>query len=169
MQNNLKLKIPTKWASYHVLFEMFLSKKIQKTKSRRILVDKIQIQTIKTQEFLSIEIKKIISLVVSEGNRICFRKNEKISIIPALKKFEELGDKELTGARINQEVSGEMELVRPTIRNWINDYIQKKGAQAHDNLARSDFLYRSENTESLSSAERDKLSVVLRYMTTMNF
>ena len=52
--------------------------------------------------------------------------------------------------------------VRPTIKNWLSDYIKHKGTGYHDELERSDYLYKSSNAINLPGEERAKLSKILR-------
>lgn len=52
-------------------------------------------------------------------------------------------------------------LVRPTLRNWLKDYIAKKGSGRHSSLQRSEFLFGSENGKKLEMPERTLLSKIL--------
>jgi len=52
--------------------------------------------------------------------------------------------------------------VRPTIKNWLSDYIKHKGTGYHDELERSDYLYKSLNAINLPNEERAKLAKILR-------
>jgi len=52
--------------------------------------------------------------------------------------------------------------VRPTIKNWLSDYIKHKGTGYHDEMERSDYLYKSSNAINLPGEERAKLSKILR-------
>lgn len=52
--------------------------------------------------------------------------------------------------------------VRPTIKNWLSDYIKHKGTGYHDELERSDYLYKSLNAINLPGEERAKLAKILR-------
>lgn len=52
--------------------------------------------------------------------------------------------------------------VRPTIKNWLADYIKQKGAGHHDELERSDYLFKGANALNLPAEERIKLAKILR-------
>lgn len=103
--------------------------------------------------------KEIVELVRTRGREGFEKTTENIPIIPALKKYPGLGEQVLTNSNIKKLDTGEF--VRPVISNWIDDYIQRKGAQAHDNIDRSDFLFNSENGRKLSIEERKLLGQVL--------
>jgi|GEM_PF-2516356 len=51
--------------------------------------------------------------------------------------------------------------VRPTLRNWLKDYIAKKGSGRHSSLQRNEFLFGSENGRKLETSERTLLSKIL--------
>lgn len=103
--------------------------------------------------------KSIIELVRSSGREGFDRVTENMPIIPALKKYPGLGEQVLTEKNIKKRDTSNF--VRPVISNWIDDYIQRKGAQSHDNIDRSDFLFNSENGKKISNKERKLLSQVL--------
>ena len=52
--------------------------------------------------------------------------------------------------------------VRQTIKNWLSDYIKQKGAGHHDEMERSDYLYKSANAANLANEERALLAKILR-------
>ncbi len=52
--------------------------------------------------------------------------------------------------------------VRPTIKNWLVDYVKIKGAGHHASLERSDYLFNSPNAKSLSAKERALVAEILR-------
>ncbi len=57
----------------------------------------------------------------------------------------------------------DMELpVRPTIKNWLSDYIKNLGTGHHEELERSEYLFKSANAHSLSAADRTKLAKILK-------
>lgn len=51
--------------------------------------------------------------------------------------------------------------VRPTIKNWLVDYVKLKGAGHHESLERSDYLFNSPNTKGLPEEERALVSAIL--------
>lgn len=55
--------------------------------------------------------------------------------------------------------------VEPTLENWLKDYLHFAGAEASDNLIRSQYLVRSENAKRLSQQEKDNvLNFLASYM-----
>lgn len=52
--------------------------------------------------------------------------------------------------------------VRPTIKNWLVDYVKIKGAGHHESLARSDYLSNSPNAKDLPAEERSLVAAILR-------
>ena len=52
--------------------------------------------------------------------------------------------------------------VRPTIKNWLSDYIKQKGAWSHNEMERSDYLYKNPNAQDLPIDERAKLAKILK-------
>ena len=51
--------------------------------------------------------------------------------------------------------------VRPTIKNWLVDYVKIKGAGHHETLARNDYLFNSVNAQSLTAKERELVASIL--------
>ncbi len=52
--------------------------------------------------------------------------------------------------------------VRPTIKNWLVDYVKIKGAGHHEALERSDYLFNSPNSRALSEEERALVAEILK-------
>lgn len=52
--------------------------------------------------------------------------------------------------------------VRGTIKNWLADYVKQKGAERHDQMARGDYLFKSNNTKNLSSQEKLLIAEILK-------
>jgi len=52
--------------------------------------------------------------------------------------------------------------VRPTIKNWLSDYIKQKGTGYHDEMERSDYLFKNQNAANLPNEERTKLAKILK-------
>jgi len=52
--------------------------------------------------------------------------------------------------------------VRPTIKNWLVDYVKMKGAGHHESLERSNYLFNSLNTRTLADKERNLLAEILK-------
>lgn len=52
--------------------------------------------------------------------------------------------------------------VRGTIKNWLADYVKQKGAEKHDQMIRGDYLFKSDNTKSLSIQEKLLVAEILK-------
>lgn len=52
--------------------------------------------------------------------------------------------------------------VRPTIKNWLSDFVKQKGAIKHEPMARGDYLFNSANAKKLSEKERQRVSAILK-------
>ncbi|MBU3901419.1 hypothetical protein KKF25_02135, partial [Patescibacteria group bacterium] len=52
--------------------------------------------------------------------------------------------------------------VRPTIKNWLVDYVKMKRAGHHESLERNDYLFNSPNAKNLPAEERSLVAAILR-------
>ncbi|HHX58946.1 MAG TPA: hypothetical protein GX706_04265 [Candidatus Moranbacteria bacterium] len=125
------------------------------------VVGKLKISPAQKDDFLA-EIRQIIlqiKEIAKEEKTIVF---DEMAIIPAINKYrEKLSSQEITFERLKiPEIDPEQEF-EPTIKNWIDDYIQKKGAETHPILVRNDYLFNSENGKNLNEEERERLSEIL--------
>ncbi len=59
--------------------------------------------------------------------------------------------------------------VRPTVGNWLKDFIGRYGSQASDSVSQSAFLINSENGRRLDDYERDRLAEVLKTYINIKF
>jgi len=96
----------------------------------------------------------------AEDKKTREEKLEKTSITDALKKYPAIEDQLLTSNPIKIKVFPEP--VRPTIKNWIADYTLTLGYEMHDSMERGNFLFRSDNAKTLSTENREKLSLILK-------
>ncbi len=60
------------------------------------------------------------------------------------------------------KIAGVEQPVRPTIKNWLADYIKQKGAGYHGTLERNEFLFKNENFKQLTEKEKIKVMTILR-------
>lgn len=74
--------------------------------------------------------------------------------------YKDALNQNLTGAPIR--VADFDQPVRPTIKNWLVDYVKIKGAGHHESLERSDYLFNSANAKSLPERERAIVAEILR-------
>lgn len=84
----------------------------------------------------------------------------KKSLRDSVKENNEMLNQALTSQPL--KINDFEQLVRPSIKNWLSDYVQKKGAKRHNEIERGDYLFNSPNCKTLSPAERAILSEVFR-------
>jgi hypothetical protein len=80
-------------------------------------------------------------------------------ISSAMQQYPNLGEQLVTSSPIKLKIFPSP--VRPSIKNWIEDYRFTMGAQKHGMMERGNYLFHSENTKKLTSGERKKLAEVL--------
>ncbi len=83
-----------------------------------------------------------------------------ISLIQAMQTYHNLGEQLITSSPIKLKIFPQP--VRPSIKNWIEDYRSVMGAERHGMMERGNYLFHTENTKRLTSGERKKLAEVLR-------
>lgn len=59
--------------------------------------------------------------------------------------------------------------VKPTVSNWLKDFISHYGSQNYDSVSLSAFLINSENARQLSDEEREAVALVLKVYTNIKF
>lgn len=84
----------------------------------------------------------------------------KITVREMLEKHPKLAEQELTGGYV--ELLNSDDLLNPTIKNWVRDYVAHLGYGAHSQMQRTEYLFHSENGKNLSSPDREKLGIILR-------
>lgn len=127
------------------------------------IVQKRIIQKLKANEAqakeLFIELIQLRGEIASVDEDEMELKTEKLPIITALKKFPKLNEQQLSERKI--KIQGDDKFRKSTIKNWLDDYTLQKGAQSHNNLERSDYVFNSENVNRLSFHEKRALSLIL--------
>lgn len=83
-----------------------------------------------------------------------------LPLLPALSKYENLGNQLITNERIR--VKSQQEPVRPSLLYWLKYYRDELGIGQHNSVERGDFLFRSENGRKLSPDERERISLILK-------
>lgn len=78
----------------------------------------------------------------------------------AIQEYEELKDQIISSSPI--KIVGISETIRPSIKNWLTDYIQSAGAESHSNIERSNYLYHNSNAIKLKESERRLLAEILK-------
>ncbi len=134
------------------------TREISEEEVKKRAVEKLEIDESQVGNFLE-DYKRIIEVVNESGQQIFKEEVEQLPILEALKKYKEVGEQWITGGRIFLDAPAEP--VDPSVKHWLEDYIQQKGAESHNNLERSDFLYRSRNVGDLAEEEVSKISEVL--------
>jgi hypothetical protein len=59
--------------------------------------------------------------------------------------------------------------LKPTINNWLKDFISRYGGNASDSVSVSAFLINSDNAKKLSNEERDKLGKIIKTYINLKF
>ena len=85
---------------------------------------------------------------------------DSLPIEAAMKKYPEVGEQLITERHIKLKTFPEP--VRPSVKNWISDYMFNVGITNHDPIVRGNYLFRSTNGQTLSYEEREKLSLILK-------
>lgn len=83
-----------------------------------------------------------------------------IPLVQALKQFPKIGEQLVTNSPLKIKVFPMP--VRPSIKNWINNYHENLGMEKHGSIERGNFVFHSENAKQLSSQERQKLALILK-------
>ena len=110
-------------------------------------------------------IEKILDAKIPEevdliGEKTIENKTIEISLLYALKQYSQLGEQLVTSFPLKLRIFPSP--VRPSIKNWIEDYRSEMGAQRHGMMERGNYLFHSANTKLLSAGERKKLAEILR-------
>ncbi|MFA5961419.1 MAG: hypothetical protein WC848_01910 [Parcubacteria group bacterium] len=85
---------------------------------------------------------------------------ESLPIENALKKYPLLGEQLITANYI--KIRTYPEPVRPSIDNWLSDYTFTIGISNHDPIIRGNYLFKSDNTQTLSFQDRERLSALIK-------
>ncbi len=105
-------------------------------------------------------INEIISRDFLSEEKVVARKIIEVSIDSILQKFPGIGEQLITSSPIKLKLFPQP--VRPSIKNWIEDYRQTMGVQKQGMMERGNYLFHSENTKRLTSGERKKIAEILR-------
>lgn len=111
-------------------------------------------------EHFMIDLRKVITFVKKVGEMELKKDTEQIKIIDALKKYIKFGDQRVTERFIKLKMFDQP--VEPTVKNWLEDYFSRIGTDKHTSIQRTDYLFNSENGKSLSSTDREKISIILK-------
>lgn len=83
-----------------------------------------------------------------------------VSLGQAFQQYPNIGEQLITSSPIKLKLFPQP--VRPSIKNWIEDYRQTMGVQKQGMMERGNYLFHSENGKKLTSGERKKIAEILR-------
>lgn len=83
-----------------------------------------------------------------------------LTLTMAMAKYPNLGEQSVTFNPI--KLRSFPQLVRPSVKNWINDYYENIGAEKHGVMERGNFLFNSPNAKKLTNLERQQLGYILK-------
>ncbi len=122
------------------------------------LAKEMNIDLTKAKEITQIVITKIIN---DDSQEKAYQANlEKLLIPEALRQYPDLGEQLITENRIR--VKNFPEPARPSLKNWLADYVMITGREDRNAVKRSSYLFQSENGKNLSSSDRHKLAFILK-------
>lgn len=98
------------------------------------------------------DIASVVALIKDIGNKKSEEYFEKLSLKDVLEKYINISEQEVTTGMIVNKKTGKY--IDPTIRNWIDDYINQFGSGGHTNLERGKYLDDSINTKNLDSEDK---------------
>ncbi|MCK9378772.1 MAG: hypothetical protein M0P97_01345 [Candidatus Moranbacteria bacterium] len=147
---------------------------LQKTASIARLVRSYYFKEIKKDDFVGILVKEAgtdeetakkiaqaVSRTIIDDESLGINKNiVKMNIEDAMKKIPEIGDQALSVISLKGKIFSDA--IRPSIKNWINDYYHEIGVGKHDLMQRGDYLYHGKNAKNLSSEERQKMMAIIK-------
>ncbi len=83
-----------------------------------------------------------------------------IPVSQAISTYPKVGEQLITSGMIKLKIFPQP--VRPSIKNWIEDYRSIMGAERHGMMERGNYLFHSENAKRITFEERKKLAEILR-------
>ncbi len=85
---------------------------------------------------------------------------KEITFQEALKKYPEFQEQVITSNHIKLEKFPQP--VRPSIKNWLADYVFNLGHKQRTSLMRGNYLFNNKNTQELNKNDRQKLNYLLK-------
>jgi hypothetical protein len=127
------------------------------------VVEKLKISRDRVGDFMA-DLKVVLALVKKEGQRMKEEEargpaSEIMAIGPAMKKYKEVGEQLISLESIKLEIFKES--VRPSIKNWLEDYRETMGTEK-SSIQRSSYLFTSGNAKGLNPEDRKKVSLILK-------
>ena len=125
----------------------------------KILIEEAKINPDDAEEISKIVTAKIIN-DTSFNEQAPKKTTEMIPIIEALEKYPKIGNQLITSSPI--KIKPVSDPSQPTIKNWIFDYHSNLGVGHHEIIEQGNYLFHSKNTKRLSSADRDRLTEIIK-------
>ncbi len=122
-------------------------------------INNLKISNDKIDDFLG-EVAKIVSLVREVGNKKTDEYFRKLSVEEILKDYPKLAEQEVTVGDIFDK--RQQKYVAPTVKNWIDDYINNAGSEKHTSLERAKYLEESYNTKYLDEDDRQAVDMLTK-------
>ena len=88
------------------------------------------------------------------------QKKIQLPLLKAMSEYRHIAEQMLTAEKI--KLRGSVELVRPSLGNWLKAYREELGVGFHEPVQRGSFLFQSQNGKRLSSDERARLNLILK-------
>lgn len=87
-------------------------------------------------------------------------KTVRMPLLKAMNEYRHLSEQLLTNDKIKLKSS--MELVRPSLGNWLKSYREELGIGVHEPVKRGNFLFQSQNGKRLTNDDRARLNLILK-------
>jgi hypothetical protein len=123
-----------------------------------VLAKEMNVDLTKAKEISQMIIGKIIN--DDSYEKASQDKLEKLTIPEAMKNYPEVGEQLITSDRI--KIRNFPEPARPSLKNWLADYVITVGREGRNAVKRGTYLFQSENGKNLSASDRQHLSYFLR-------
>lgn len=101
--------------------------------------------------------------VIEEASSIEVQQNSsmvKLPLLKAMSDYKHIADQQITSEKL--KLRNSMELVRPTLSNWIRSYREELGVGFHEPVQRANFLFQTVNGKKLNNEDRAKLNLILK-------
>ena len=85
----------------------------------------------------------------------------KVTVRELFAKYPKAAEQEITDGFLEFKDRPD-DLFEPTVKNWLRDYISHVGQMGHTSIDRMKYLFYAENTQKLSSPEREKLGIIFK-------
>jgi surface antigen len=132
---------------------------IGESEIRRRAVEVLKISADKVENFLK-GIALVVALVKEVGTKKSEEYFEKLTLEEILEKYPEIAEKNVTSGQITEK--GTNKYLQPTVKNWLDDYVSRAGADKHNNLERGKYLTDSPNVRILDKADKKKIEMLTK-------